>query len=69
MSVSNLTNGCKKATVELTKEEVLDLHLACLGRIRVILDLHRVTHDPEARTDLHARLVRMEALRDRLEQL
>lgn len=69
MSVSNLTNGCKKATVELTKEEVLDLHLACLGRIRVIRDLQRVTHDPEARTDLFARLERMQSLAERLEQL
>lgn len=55
-------------TLELTQLEVTDLHLACLGRIRVLNDLISATRDPESRTGLHERKERLEALRARLEQ-
>lgn len=68
MSVSNLTNGCKKA-IHLTELEVLDLQYACLGRIPVINDLIRATRDLEDKAVLQERLKRVQDLLGRLRAL
>lgn len=69
MSVSNLTNGCKMATIELSQLDKHDLELACLARLTALSHLRMHTPDQEDRAGLGRTVARMNALLRRLQEL
>jgi hypothetical protein len=63
------TNSYKKATLELSPIEIVELKQACLGRVGKLRTLLSSTCDIESRDMLNERLEHMLALHDRLSGL